>query len=550
MELAQLVAHYTADFRARMAASAEEIEDAASTRERADALPADARTLLDTLLLLNEPGGAVEGLAQRIDSPAGERLWSGGFLLPRTRPSRGSTIDPRFYSASCRLTPHLAGRRPFADRLATQGTPAFPPGDARWDAVVIAAALERTPLKLKADGAPRRDQLDRLLKSLGDDISRWALALSVARATGRARTRAGTLVGLPESSPRKVSDPLALLDDHVDAGRVLQRVLGVEWISVPELQALLDELQPIIGPIHGLASVADVFHRVGIVDAARDHDGVVAVRLPTPGPELPPGFLLTPDMDILVASGELGPRDYGRLARLAPYVEGDRVHRHRLTREGVGLDMALGHTNPVEFLEALSRTGMPLSVRQSVEEWSRSVERLTILTGATLVEAPDGTFEVGVGQGRIIDYTGTPPASFHMDGDDAIVPIGRDALTVRSALERVGSVTERTDGAWRYRIEPRPTDGVDALLFQLRRHHVLPDLPASLEVRIRAANGLDSLRTEASVTIDLPHAVADALLRDPIAGPLLARRVGDQAFVREDDLGALRERLAQLGVSI
>lgn len=549
MELERLVSHYTADFRQKMPITPAEVDDAESIRTRAEALPEASKRLLDTLLLVAIPGEPVEGLAGRIDTPAGEVLWQGGFLLPRTRPSRGSTIDPRFYAAACRLNPHLAPRRPFQALLATEGVPAFPPGDSNWDAVVVAAALETSPLTLNRDGAPRRDQLDRLLKGLGKDQTRWALALRVARATGRARARSGTLVGLPQSAARRISDPVALVDDHADAARLLLRVLGDDWISIEALQKLVSELEPSIGMILGLDEVADVFHRVGVVDAARSADGVIAVRKATPGPELPPGFLLTPDLDILVASGELDARDYGRLARLAPYLDGDRVHRHRLTRQGVAVDLALGNTEPVEFLRTLSRTGMPLSVEQSIHEWLHSAERLVLMTGVTVVEEPDGSFRVGGGMGRAIDYSQGPPASFHTSGDEAIVPYGRDALTVRAALAQVAEPGERGDGGWHFKIAPREVVGVESLLGRLRRFHVQSDLPSSLEVRVRSANGLGPARTLAAVIVNLPEQAVDALLRDPVAGPLLTRQLSPgQCVVDQVDMERLTARLGELGV--
>ena len=59
--------------------------------------------------------------------------------------------------------------------------------------------------------------------------------------------------------------------------------------------------------------------------------------------------MLLPDGNLLVHSGELPSTEYGRLARLAPYVDGERMHRHKLTREGVASDLAAGHRDAREL---------------------------------------------------------------------------------------------------------------------------------------------------------------------------------------------------------
>ncbi|HJN77686.1 MAG TPA: hypothetical protein QGF58_27445 [Myxococcota bacterium] len=553
-ELARLVDAYDASFRAEMPVGIDEIDDPSSVLRRAEALGGDDRDLLDTLLLAGDAGDPIDPrFAGRIETH--EMLWLGGFVLPRARPSSGATIDPRFYAAASRLSPHLRGRHPFAGALpAAPGAPSFPPGDARFDRVVAAAALEARPPSLTRDGSPRKDQIDRLLGSLGDP-ARWRLALRLARACGMARPAAGRLYGFPESRPRRLVDPAVVLDsDEHAAGRLLLRLVGEHWARIDDVLALLGDRAA--GALPGnpdaaLRLAAEVFHRIGVLEGSRDAEGLVSVRKPGEQPRLPTGFLLTPDMDIIVGAGELSSSDYGRLCRLAPYVDGDRVHRHKLTRGGVAADMAVGNLDVLDFLAEHSRTGVPLTVQQSIVEWARSAERITLFSGVTVVEDEEGRLRRGPGAGRVIDYTEPPPAAFHMEGDRIVVPVGRDALTVRAALARVGSLAGRDRRHWYFDVAPRPVDDVNGLLETLRRLHVDSTLPGELEVRVRAASGVEPARTEAALVIHLPASVTDAIRRDHIAGPLLAREVvRGQCLVREGDMEALRERLEELGITI
>ncbi|MCB9795732.1 MAG: hypothetical protein H6741_23810 [Alphaproteobacteria bacterium] len=583
--LLRLVRAYDASFRELMTATPEEVAEATSVLARARALPDAQRDLLDTLLLAVGAGQAVpERFRARVEAE-GEPLWRGGFLLPQSAPSAGATIDPRYYAAACRLHPALRRRRPFRKALPrlpadTQAT--FPPSDARWDAVVVAAALEAAPPTLNKDGTPRRDQTRRLLDGLGEDRHRWGLALDLARATGLARPAAGRLYGFPEARPRALVDPLAVLPEPLqEAAEVLLRVLDDDWVP---FDGLLDFLRTrarevlrcptrrgvyelpqglrfddegwerVEAPL--LRGAADVLHRVGSLDAARGVTGLSAARRAQPRPPMPPGFLLTPDLDILVGAGELGSADHGRLCRIAPYVNGDRVHRHKLTREGVAADMAAGHDGAEAFLGRLSRTGVPLSVKQSIAQWSRSAERLTIFTGVTLVEDADGLRRLEgepPPRARELRYADDlpAPACFSLVRGELQVPVGEDALSVRSAMARIGRPLGGDAEVWRYALTPRPSRDVESLLETLRRLHVEPELPGELEAAILGANGLPPGRVEEAVVMHLPERAAEALRRDRVAGPMLGRPLTPtQCIVSRADLPALRRRFEELGIGV
>ncbi len=578
-----LIGAYDPAFRARMPVSPEEAADESSARARARTLPDPARDLLDTLLLACGAGEPVDPRFREPIDAVGEVLWLQGFLLPQVRPRRGSTVDPRYYAGSCRVTPALRRRRPLAERLPEPSVdlyPGFPPSDARWDALVIAARLELESPALTKEGRLRKDTRERLLRSFGDDASRWDLAIRYAQATGLARRAGGRLLGFPEATPRRLVDPVAVLDPgDVPAGRVLIRLVHEQWLYMSELlEVLRDHCRQVLHSPDGAAyatspaqsfdeegwerieaaslrRVSELMVRTRVWDAQLGPEGPTAVRQAFPERRRATGFMLTPDLDILVAPGELGLRDYGRLCRLAPYVEGDRVHRHKLTREGIGADLAAGHSDALTFLEGLSRTGMPGTVAQTLTAWMRNVARVTLFTGVNVVEQ-DGQLVRAAAvpeQARIIDYGGVnpPEATFEMVDGQLRVPRGQDALTVRAMLRQIAEPVDSTPEHHLYQLEPRLLDNPEHTLESLRRLHVEGDLPGELEVAVLAAQGLDPCTVEPALIVHVPERAAEALRRDRLAGPLLERQVAPaQYLVSRSDLDALKARLAELGVAL
>jgi hypothetical protein len=426
------------------------------------------------------------------------------------------------------------------------------------------------------DGSLRRDSLNRTLRALGAPRDRWDLALRLARASGLARRAGGELTGFPEARPRGPEDPPSLLD-YPAAGALICKIAGPTWIDLSALLELLRDRLRIV--LHGpggyidrpslglddmgweqveapaLRGAANSLHRLGVIDAALGPDGVIAFRDAGPPPRRALGFLLTPDLDILVAPGELHPTDYGRLCRLAPFLQGDRVHRHKLTRAGVAADLRAGNLNIAGFLEQNSRTGLPDSVAASVHEWARSAAKIRLLTQVTVVERAgrlvrvDGITEPPPGF-RVIDYTtdAPPAARFEAEGDALRVPVGEDALTVRAALSRVASVSARDVSGIVYAVTPTPLQDAEGVLTALRGFHEGP-LPGSLEVAVRAAQGLPAVSQEEAVVLHLPEAVADALARDRVAAAWLDRPIGAGQFVvGRLHLEALRGRAEMLGL--
>ncbi|MCK6518140.1 hypothetical protein L6R46_24165 [Myxococcota bacterium] len=581
----RLVRAYDSAFLARMTLGPEAIGDPAQVCAAAPTLDEGSRDLLDLLLLTTDATGAVDQRLRPLVEAQGEALWRGGFILPHTAPGVGATIDPRHYAAACRVNPGLKRRTPLEERLprpAEAPTPQSPPADARWDAVVVAAALEANPLGLNRDGNARKDVRRRVLGALGDDELRWELALSYARAVGLARPAVGRLYGFPESRARALVDPVAVLEPELaPAARALLSLIDDRWLCLePTLTTLSQHARQVLcspdpsggyaehpGTRFGLTGwsrveaprlrlAADALHRLGIVEATRDAAGVVELRRAGEPRRLTPGFMLTPDLAVLVGVGELPLDQYGRLCRLAPYTGGDRVHMHRITQEGVAADLAAGHTDTLEFLTERSRVGMPWSVKQTLQGWARSAERITLFTGVNVLEE-NGQLTVVKAESkeaRVIDYGGQepPPARFSMVNNQLWVSSGEDALTVRAALARVGEPLPRGEtGGLRYRLAPKRTREPEALLETLRRLHVSPTLPGALETAVLAVNGLPPCRLEDALLIHLPPRVAEALCRDELAGPLLERAVTpEQRLVRRSDLPVLAKRLMELGLAV
>jgi hypothetical protein len=219
----------------------EDADDARVLDAAAEALPQDARDLLATLLLVAGAGEPVpDRFRVRIDQVGGP-LWLMAALLPRVVPSEG-TLVPTHYASACRLNPALAGLE-LLPACVTSAPPAasWPPTDARWDAVVLAALLETQPLPLTVEGAVRRDVERRTWQRLGGDERRWTLALQLARLTQLARPSGGKLVGTPEATPRPIVDPSTLMTDplRASAATLLWRRVPADgqWL---DLRAELD----------------------------------------------------------------------------------------------------------------------------------------------------------------------------------------------------------------------------------------------------------------------------------------------------------------------
>jgi hypothetical protein len=582
----RLLESYEPGFRATLTLPPERADDPDALLQAASTVPEPARALLELLSLVVPVGEALpERLRSTIDRD-GRPLWSAALLLPRATASGGADIHPLRYAGACRLNPALRDTAlPTVPVPAVEPTPTFPPSDARWDAVVVAAALEAAPAGLTAEGTLRKDFERRLFSGLGPDLPRWALALRVARLSALVRPSGAQLLGYPEAVARRIADPVALFPEapRTQAAAALLRLLppvtgpsGGAWVDTEHLSEVLRERcrQLLWSPVDGrypdgghafdaaswdtrearlFLDVLDTLHRAGVIDAARAPDGrVVAARRAGDRPAFAPGFMLLPDGDVLVHSGELSGPDYGRLARLAPYVDGARMHRHRLSREGAAADMAAGHRDTVDFLASHSRTGVPPGVADAIRDWQRAAQRIVVLSGVDVLEHEDGRLTVLTGappaEARVIDYGGAPRARFLYHRGRILVPDGWDALTVRSAVLRVARAEGRDADGRVYVPELRRHGAPGPLLAQLRAYFG-GELPGEVEALVLAGSDLAPLTAAPAYVVRLPAEAAGALRRDWIAGPLLRRALGaDEAVVDAADVAALRDRVRELGL--
>ena len=568
-----IVDSFDPDFRAEMTVRGADLSDPAALMAAADGLDPVARDLFDALRLGGGAGEAVpERFRKEIDAD-GDDLWRAGLLLPRVVPSAGATIDPRYYGGLCRLNPALAAA-PIWTHLQQPGPERghLPPTHVPADAIVVAAALERQPARLTQSGVVRKDDLRRVLSSLGDDGARWSLALAWAKEVGLVRAAGAFLYGYPESKPRLLTEPLVLMPDQgvaVAAGLLL-RVAGEDWISTDELSSALQERCPLVlapktrprtrwkkREAVWLQSAADLLHRLQLIDAVRGVDGVERFRRVHPMPERLGGFVLTPDREVVVDPRELPGPEYGRLCRVAPFLSGDMVHRHRLTLEGVTADLAQGYEGLLGWLAEWSRTGVPGNVEAGIREWQRAAARVRLYSGVTVLEDPTrGADRFVILEGpapedaREINYRGTPPARFEVLEGTLRVPYGEDALTVRVLAARAGMQVDPDRLGWRWDIAPDPTHAPDELLGALRHHHD-GSLPGELEAAVLGAAGDLACETQSCTLLSLPAVAADALCRDRVAGPLLVRRLDAcTCIVLSSDINKVRSRLEWLGYAV
>lgn len=565
-----VVAHYVEAFRASMWVAPRDLGSLGALQAAIERLDPVARDLLDTLRLAVGPGETVPERFRRDIESDGDDLWRAGLLFPRVTPSPGATIDPRYYGAMCRLNPALRSApiwRELQDSTERVAHP--PPSHVQADATIVAAALEASPLRLTQAGVVRKDDLRRFLSSMGPDTERWTLALGIARAAGLVRAAGPTLCGYPESKPRPVTNPLGLLDDPgvAAAAALLLRVVGPGWLVLELLQEALRTRCPEVlapktrprtrwkrreGP--WIAEAARWLHRLGLIDGHLGREGVEALRRRTVPPERVGGFLLTPDREVLVDPRELPDRVYGRLCRVAPYLEGDMMHRHRLTLDGVSADLAQGYDDLEGWLAQWSRTGVPGNVASSIRDWQRSAVRIRLFSGVSVLEDPTRThdrFTVLDGpappDSRELHYRGEVPARLEVVSGVVRVPYGRDALTVRVLADKVGMPVEPGPLGWRWEIAPEAVADPDAFLQALARFHEGP-LPGELEAAVLGAAGTLSARAEPCTLVVLPERAADALFRDRLAGPMLTRRLDHRTcIVLDADLAVVRGRLEWLG---
>ena len=100
----------------------------------------------------------------------------------------------------------------------------------------------------------------------------------------------------------------------------------------------------------------------------------------------------------------------------------------------------------------------------------------------------------------------------------------------------------------RWRIEPHDVRDAQRLLDELRRYYE-GELAGELEAAILARSDPAQVQLRPSVIVRLSSALAPALHRDRVAGPLLAMRIDDtNSVVDEADMEQLMRRFGELGL--
>lgn len=558
---ARLLEAYEPELRADLRVAPAGADDPAVVLAAADTLEGPARLLLDQVLTVTAAGeGVPDRLRERIVQD-GRELWLVGALLPRATVTPGITVDPRRYASSCRVNPALRDYRPFARLAEATADASFPHSDARWDAIVAAAWFEANPGTLTQDGVLRRDVERRFADAHGDEgdaDGRWGLALRYGRQAAVLRVSQGRLLGFPEAPLRPISDAAALCPDHASSACALAllRVARDAWIAWDALLTALDPVtlgvDAMVWP-RALTTALDVLHRAALLDVAETPAGPIAFRRPVPRASIPPGFLLTSDGEVLVHVGELRPDAYGRLCRLAPFVEGGALRRHRLSREGAAADVAHGHTDTAGFLAENSRVGLPGHVRDLLAGWQRTATRITVLTGVDVLEHADGRLSVA---------TGAPPGArtwdlavqgrgqlLYRDGQ-LVLPAGVDALPARMLLKSLGPVQEQADGSRSVVPEVRAHASPERTISRLRTH-LGGELPGDVEAMLLAGGGESVVEAVSAVVLRLPPRAAAALRRDRVLMPKLLRALGpEQVVVDADALPEIGARLRELGFTL
>lgn len=556
MNARRLLESYDPAVRDRLRIRPEEADDPPALAAAARELPDPAWTLLDQVLLVTAPGEPVpDRLRERI-LREGEALWCCGALLPRASVSPGATILPFHYAGSCRLNPALK-LRPFDRVPAVEARAAFPPSDTAWDAIVVAAALEANPGTLTQDGSLRKDVERRLFAALGDEADRegrWGLALRYARMAALLRLQGGRLTGFPEAPARPIVDPAGLCPDPASAtvAAALLRLSRADWLPVDAVRAGIDPatlgLDAAAWPTL-FTRALDVLHRAGVLDLAEEGHQPVAFRNAGPRPALPGGFMLASDGEILVHVGELRPEHYGRLCRLAPFVEGGALRRHRLSAAGASADVAAGHSDTAGFLAGHSRTGLPPHVRDLLDGWQRTATRITVLTGVDILEHADGRLSIATALppgARVWEPARDGRGRFFVDGPDLVVPTAADALPVRAALRVVAEEIGQADGLRRFRPSRRPLAHPERVIARLTSFYG-GELPGELEALILSGTPANQPRQRPTAVITVPARVLAALRRDPTTARL-TRVIGpEELLVEEADLPRVNERLRALG---
>ena len=182
--------------------------------------------------------------------------------------------------------------------------------------------------------------------------------------------------------------------------------------------------------------------------------------------------------------------------------------------------------------------------------WERSVQRMTLWTGVSLIEEDGVLRRVSSvpDAGNRFDYTTPCTGALEAVGNRVEVRKEECPLGLKAALDRILPRDGGQDSHWSWTLDAQPIQDPEARLVELRSR-ISGELPARLEAVVYSASGKNRLEQESAVVLHLAPEVLAALRRDAELGGKLSRMVqDDQVLVAEDDLDEVRTVLAQLGL--
>jgi hypothetical protein len=394
---------------------------------------------------------------------------------------------------------------------------------------------------------------------------------------------------------------------------LLARLEPGEWARPEEIQSWLlghhpywmsESLRPSRQKPWVAAFLLGVAYSLRLVEASKEADGSHRVRLSTTGrwlqglaepPASPPVFartlLVQPNLEILAYRQGLTPGLIARLSRFAQWknlgaactlqLEPDTVYR--------GLEEGETFDSICLALEQHGTRATPPAVLDSLRTWSKKRDRITVFPAAALLEfnSADELNEAlarGLPAIRVADnvvvipsedriefrhfrLTGTrdyalPPercVTVEPDGVTLTVDLARSDLMLETELPRFADLVDRAlpGGKRQYRLTPASLAraresgwGLTNLETWFSQRTGQPVTPAARLLLTGAQLPPPVLRTHLVLHVEVPE-LADGIVQWPGTRELIEERLGPTAIsVAEENLEALRARLAELGVGV
>ena len=312
---------------------------------------------------------------------------------------------------------------------------------------------------------------------------------------------------------------------------------------------------------------------------------------PPPESGYPQTLMVQPNLEIVAYRQGLTPALIGKLTHFAAWTNLGAACTLRLEPETVyrALEAGLTFETIRRTLEQHGVRALPAAVLESLRTWANKRDRITVYPSAVLMEfnsADDlnealarglpgerlaDTLAVVVNEGAIdfkhFRLTGTrdyalPPercVTVEPDGVTLTVDLAKSDLLLETEAPRFAEPLPRAsaNGRRQYRLTPASLAAARAGSWSLpmlerwfaqRAGQPLP--PAARLLMVGGAMAAPRLQTHLVLHVAAPE-LADGLMQWPETRPLIADRLGPTALaVAEENVAALRERLARLGVAL